>query len=177
MHVRMHAGEAWGLQRAHAHAQVLPSCTQGQPRHAYQSRRPRPAHARAPQFSFDGDRHLTPWLSIIGKHAPLPPYVEVELVRTGNTIKSGRRMPGPSRLHAPVCALASSMASRPPQATRLACVDRPRVGSLAPAVAPPRGEGVGAGARVRERCHPFSAVAALAPSCACLPQCAHLCLR
>ncbi|KAL4458504.1 hypothetical protein ABPG75_013369 [Micractinium tetrahymenae] len=40
------------------------------------------------QFSFDGDRHLTPWLSIIGKHAPSPPYVEVELVRTGNTIKS-----------------------------------------------------------------------------------------
>ncbi|KAL4426500.1 hypothetical protein ABPG77_008358 [Micractinium sp. CCAP 211/92] len=40
------------------------------------------------QFSFDGDRHVTPWLTIIGKHAPLPPFVEVELVRTGNTIKS-----------------------------------------------------------------------------------------
>ncbi len=45
--------------------------------------------APALQFSFDGDRHVTPWLTIIGKHAPLPPFVEVELVRTGNTIKSG----------------------------------------------------------------------------------------
>ncbi|KAI7841961.1 hypothetical protein COHA_004488 [Chlorella ohadii] len=40
------------------------------------------------QFSFDGDRHLTPWLSIIGKRAASPPYVEVELTRSGNTITS-----------------------------------------------------------------------------------------
>lgn len=41
------------------------------------------------QLSFDGDRHLTPWLSIIGKRAANPPYVEVELTRSGNTITSG----------------------------------------------------------------------------------------
>lgn len=54
------------------------------------------------QFSFDGDRHLTPWLTIIGKHAPVPPFVEVELVRTGNTIKSGgcpQQRPGRASTH------------------------------------------------------------------------------
>ncbi|PSC71398.1 ATP-dependent helicase deoxyribonuclease subunit B [Micractinium conductrix] len=40
------------------------------------------------QLSFDGDSHVTPWLAIIGKHAASPPYVEVELVRTGSEIKS-----------------------------------------------------------------------------------------
>jgi hypothetical protein len=41
------------------------------------------------QLSFDGDSHLTPWLPIIGKRAASPPYVEVELVRSGDAIKSG----------------------------------------------------------------------------------------
>ncbi|EFN54175.1 hypothetical protein CHLNCDRAFT_17489, partial [Chlorella variabilis] len=38
------------------------------------------------QFSFDGDRHLTPWLPVIGKRAASPPYVEVELTRSGDSI-------------------------------------------------------------------------------------------
>lgn len=41
------------------------------------------------QFSFDGDRHLTPWLPVIGKRAASPPYVEVELTRSGDSIVAG----------------------------------------------------------------------------------------
>lgn len=41
------------------------------------------------QLSFDGDRHLTPWLPIIGKRAASPPYVEVVLTRSGSSIVSG----------------------------------------------------------------------------------------
>ncbi|KAL4859320.1 hypothetical protein ACK3TF_001057 [Chlorella vulgaris] len=40
------------------------------------------------QLSFDGDRHLTPWLPIIGKRAASPPYVEVVLTRSGSSIVS-----------------------------------------------------------------------------------------
>ena len=32
-------------------------------------------------LSFDGDRHITPWLTLIGKQAPDAPLVDVELVR------------------------------------------------------------------------------------------------
>jgi hypothetical protein len=35
-----------------------------------------------------GERFLTPWLLIIGSRAPQPPYVEVDLLRSGNEIKS-----------------------------------------------------------------------------------------
>jgi hypothetical protein len=41
------------------------------------------------QFSFDGDRHITPWLPIIGRKAAAPPYVEVELTRSGASITAG----------------------------------------------------------------------------------------
>ncbi|GAB4821900.1 hypothetical protein N2152v2_008946 [Parachlorella kessleri] len=40
------------------------------------------------QFSFDGERLLTPWLLIIGKWAQQPPYVEVDLLRSGDQLKS-----------------------------------------------------------------------------------------
>lgn len=40
------------------------------------------------QLSMDGERLLTPWLLIIGRRAAQPPYVEVELLRSGDTIKS-----------------------------------------------------------------------------------------
>ncbi len=32
-------------------------------------------------LAFDGDRFLTPWLTLLGKHAPEVPLVDVELVR------------------------------------------------------------------------------------------------
>ena len=32
-------------------------------------------------LAFDGDRLLTPWLTLMGKHAPEVPLVDVELVR------------------------------------------------------------------------------------------------
>uniref|UniRef100_A0A7S0X0S9 Transmembrane 9 superfamily member n=1 Tax=Chlamydomonas leiostraca TaxID=1034604 RepID=A0A7S0X0S9_9CHLO len=38
------------------------------------------------QLSFDGDRHLTPWLKVIGKGAPPVPVVEVELRRSGEEL-------------------------------------------------------------------------------------------
>eukprot|EP00887_Chlorella_sp_A99_P006341 scaffold3.g6341.t1 len=40
------------------------------------------------QFSFEGERHITPWLHIIGKVAPDMPYVEVALVRSGDALRS-----------------------------------------------------------------------------------------
>jgi len=38
------------------------------------------------QLSFDGDRHVTPWLTIIGKYAPTVPILEVELRRSGDEL-------------------------------------------------------------------------------------------
>lgn len=35
-----------------------------------------------------GERFLTPWLLLIGRRAAQPPYIEVELLRSGDTIKS-----------------------------------------------------------------------------------------
>lgn len=60
---------------------------------AYLPPPPPPPAPMQVQFSFDGDRHLTHWLTIIGKHAAQPPYIEVELVRSGDTLKSGKHAP------------------------------------------------------------------------------------
>ncbi|MEW5302798.1 MAG: hypothetical protein WDW36_005545 [Sanguina aurantia] len=38
------------------------------------------------QLSFDGDRHMTHWLSVIGKRAPEVPLVEVVLRRSGSEL-------------------------------------------------------------------------------------------
>lgn len=40
------------------------------------------------QLSFDGEQHITPWLQLIGRGAPSAPYVEVNLVRSGDALRS-----------------------------------------------------------------------------------------
>ena len=35
-----------------------------------------------------GDRHVTPWYTMIGKRAPRVPYLELEFVRSGDQIVS-----------------------------------------------------------------------------------------
>ncbi|KAG2496464.1 hypothetical protein HYH03_005291 [Edaphochlamys debaryana] len=38
------------------------------------------------QLSFDGDRHLTPWVALLGEDAPTVPLVEVTLRRSGEEL-------------------------------------------------------------------------------------------
>ncbi|GIL55624.1 hypothetical protein Vafri_11157 [Volvox africanus] len=38
------------------------------------------------QFSFDGDRHLTPWVPLLGQGAPTLPLVQVTLRRSGEEV-------------------------------------------------------------------------------------------
>lgn len=40
------------------------------------------------QLSFDGDRVITPWLQIIGRHAPEAPSLVIDLVRSGDALVS-----------------------------------------------------------------------------------------
>ena len=39
---------------------------------------------------FTGERHITPWLHILGKVVPSPPYVEVALLRSGDSLRQVR---------------------------------------------------------------------------------------
>lgn len=43
-----------------------------------------PSHA----LRHAGERHITPWLQLIGRAAPATPYVEVTLVRSGDALRS-----------------------------------------------------------------------------------------
>ena len=38
------------------------------------------------QLSLDGDRLVTPWLEIIGRRAPSPPYLQLHLTRSGDAL-------------------------------------------------------------------------------------------
>lgn len=38
------------------------------------------------QFSFDGDRHLTPWLPVLGEGAPAVPLIVITLTRSGQEV-------------------------------------------------------------------------------------------
>jgi hypothetical protein len=64
-------------------------------------------------LAFDGDRFLTPWLTVMGKRAPHVPLIEVELVRTARAVcaRCGLRRAG--RVATPPAFVAAHFSARP----------------------------------------------------------------